>query len=187
MALCPLMAWRPKPGGRAGHAERADGPVFRTSIAGKRATSSGLGFRNSRLSRPTTKMGKTGSRAGRSARGVCPGGWRSEVTGEAEKPPERPGYPVNAEPSSAGPGRAPFGLPAIWLRVNCRCAHCWDSRNGERLVSITDLPREVSVSTARRAGDRVAIAFGAARHRGAFDVGWLSPVALAEAEAGGEG
>src|SRR5258708_4985174 len=102
MACAPLMAWRPKPGGRAGHSERADGTVFRTSIAGKRATSSGAGFRNSRLSRPTTKIGKTGSRAGRSARGVCPGGWRSEVTGEAEKPPERPGYPVNAEPASAG-------------------------------------------------------------------------------------
>ena len=132
-------------------------------------------------------MGKTGSRAGRSARGVCPGGWRSEVTGEAEKPPERPGYPVNAEPSSAGPGRAPFGLPAIWLRVNCRCAHCWDSRNGERLVSITDLPREVSVRTARRAGDRVEIVFGPDGHRGAFDVGWLSQFAIGDDEAGGEG
>jgi gamma-butyrobetaine dioxygenase len=95
------------------------------------------------------------------------------LTGEGEKQPERPGHPVNAEPHPAGAGRALFGLPAIWLRVNCPCSRCRDLRTGERLVTITDLPQDVWVTTARQAGDRVEVEFGPDGHRGVFDVGWL--------------
>jgi gamma-butyrobetaine dioxygenase len=109
--------------------------------------------------------------------------WRRELTGEAENPLERPPYPLNAEPA-AETDRALFGLPPIWLRVNCPCVNCRDPRNGERLVSITDLPRDVSVTTARRSGDRVEIVFGPDGHRAAFDVGWLSQFATGD-EAGG--
>jgi gamma-butyrobetaine dioxygenase len=80
---------------------------------------------------------------------------------------------VNAQPHPAGAGRALFGLPAIWLRVNCPCSRCRDPRTGERLVTITDLPQEVWVTTARQAGDRVEVEFGPDGHRGVFDVGWL--------------
>jgi gamma-butyrobetaine dioxygenase len=95
------------------------------------------------------------------------------LTGEGEKQPEGPGHPVNAQPHPAGAGRALFGLPAIWLRVNCPCSRCRDPRTGERLVTITDLPQEVWVTTARQAGDRVEVEFGPDGHRGVFDVGWL--------------
>jgi gamma-butyrobetaine dioxygenase len=109
------------------------------------------------------------------------------LTGEDEDPLERPSYPVNAEPPAAETDRALFGLPPIWLRVNCPCANCRDPRNGERLVTITDLPREVSVTTARRSGDRVEIVFGPDGHRAAFDVGWLSQFATGDDDAGGGG
>jgi gamma-butyrobetaine dioxygenase len=111
--------------------------------------------------------------------------WRRELTGEAENPLERPSYPFDAEPA-AETGRALFGLPPIWLRVNCPCADCRDPRNGERLVTITDLPRDVSVTAARRSGGRVEIVFGPDGHRAAFDVGWLSQFATGD-DAGGGG
>ncbi len=107
------------------------------------------------------------------------------MTGDAENPRECPGYPANAKPPGAGAGRALFGLPAIWLRANCPCAICLDPRNGERLVSITDLPRQVSVSAARRSGGRVEIVFGPDGHRATFDVGWLSQFANEDDNADG--
>lgn len=77
-----------------------------------------------------------------------------------------------------GADRTLFGLPAIWLRVNCPCPICRDPRTDERLVTITDLPQEVWVTTARRAGDRVEVEFGPDGHRAVFDVGWLSQFAI---------
>jgi len=124
-------------------------------------------------------------RAGRARVGQQGESWRRELTGEAENPPERPSHPLNAEPA-AEPGRTLFGLPPIWLRVNCPCANCRDPRNGQRLVTITDLPRDVSVTSARRSGDRVEIVFGPDGHRAAFDAGWLSQFATGD-EAGGGG
>ena len=107
------------------------------------------------------------------------------MTGEADKPPERRGRPVDAGTSPAGAGRLLFGLPAIWLRVNCPCATCLDPRTGERLVSITDVPEDTSVTTARRVGDRVEVVFGPDEHGSAFDVGWLRQFAMDEDQAGG--
>ncbi len=116
-----------------------------------------------------------------------PGGWRGQLTGETENAPERPGYPVNGEPPPAGTGRTLFGLPVIWLRVNCPCAICRDPRTGERLVSITDLPSKVSVTSARQSGDRVEIVFGPDGHRASFDIRWLSQFAVDDAGDGGGG
>ena len=107
------------------------------------------------------------------------------MTGDAENPQERPGYPANAKPPRAGAGRALFGLPAIWLRANCPCPICLDPRNGQRLVNITDLPRQVFVTAARRSGDRVEIVFGPDGHRATFDVGWLSQFASEDDNADG--
>jgi gamma-butyrobetaine dioxygenase len=110
------------------------------------------------------------------------------LTGEAEKPPERPGHPVDAEPRPAGADRGLFGLPAIWLRVNCPCPRCRDPRTDERLVTITDLPQDVWVTAARRADDRVEVEFGPDKHRAVFDVGWLRQFAAEshDVAAGGE-
>lgn len=108
----------------------------------------------------------------RSARGAgC------DVTGEADKPSERGGYPVNAGPP-AGADRLLFGLPAIWLRVNCPCSMCRDPRTGERLASITDVPDDASVVTARQVGDRVEVVFGPDGHGAAFDIAWLRQFAM---------
>src|SRR5215470_13969080 len=114
-------------------------------------------------------------------------GRRCDVTDEADKPLERRGDPVNAGTPPAGAGRLLFGLPAIWLRVNCPCAKCLDSRTGERLVGITDVPEDTSVTTARRVGDRVEVVFGPDAHGSAFDVGWLRQFAMDDDEAGGPG
>jgi len=84
-------------------------------------------------------------------------------------------------------GRALFGLPPIWLRVNCPCVNCRDSRTGERLVSITDLPDPVTVISARRSGDRVEVVFGPDGHRAVFDVAWLSQFAIGDEAAAGPG
>ena len=32
------------------------------------------------------------------------------------------------------------GLPAVWLRHNCRCADCLDPVTGQRLRDVSDLP-----------------------------------------------
>jgi gamma-butyrobetaine dioxygenase len=109
------------------------------------------------------------------------------LTGEAEEPLERPSYPVNANPPPAATGHALFGLPAIWLRVNCPCASCRDPRTGERLVSITDLPPEVTVTAARRSGDRIEIAFGPDDHRASFDAVWLSQFGIGNGDRGAAG
>jgi gamma-butyrobetaine dioxygenase len=82
--------------------------------------------------------------------------------------------------------QALFGLPAIWLRDNCQCARCRDPATGERLVSITDLPRDVSVVTSSRSGDRITIVFGPDGHESTFDAGWLGQYAdLDQAEGHG--
>jgi gamma-butyrobetaine dioxygenase len=107
------------------------------------------------------------------------------LTGEAEDPLDRPGYPVNAGRPSGETDPALFGLPAIWLRYNCPCARCRDPATGERLVSITDLAASVWVRTARRSGDRIEIVFGPDGHRGAFDGRWLGQFAVSRDDAGG--
>jgi gamma-butyrobetaine dioxygenase len=66
------------------------------------------------------------------------------------------------------------GLPAIWLRDNCPCGECRDSRSGQRLLSITGLPAEVAVDAVTVSGDAVEIVFSPDGHRSVFDVGWLA-------------
>ena len=107
------------------------------------------------------------------------------MTDEADKPLERRGDPVNAGTPPAGAGRLLFGLPAIWLRVNCPCAKCLDPHTGERLVSITDVPEDTSVTKARLAGDRVEVVFGPDAHGSAFDVAWLRQFAMDDDQADG--
>jgi gamma-butyrobetaine dioxygenase len=82
-------------------------------------------------------------------------------------------------PRRSRAGQAPFGLPAVWLRHNCPCGRCVDSRSGQRLVGITDVARNVSVVAVRRSGSRVAVEFGPDGHQGVFDAGWLAEFAAA--------
>jgi gamma-butyrobetaine dioxygenase len=65
-------------------------------------------------------------------------------------------------------------LAAIWLRDSCGCAECRDAGSGQRLVSITDLPADVWLTTIRAAGDSIEVVFGPDGHRGVFSRDWLA-------------
>ena len=94
------------------------------------------------------------------------------VTGQTEEPWERPDRSGESELSPVGVD-GPFGLPAIWLRDNCRCAECCDPGTGARLTSISDLSASVSITAVRQAGNRIEIEFGPDRHLGVYDADWL--------------
>ena len=89
------------------------------------------------------------------------------------------GGPAGA-PQHSRAGEKPFGLPAVWLRHNCQCGRCQDSRSGQRLVSITDVASDVSVVSVRRSGSRVTVEFGPDGHQGVFDTAWLAEFAVAD-------
>jgi len=57
------------------------------------------------------------------------------------------------------------GLPAVWLRANCPCGACRDPGSGQRLVTITDLPADVTVAQVRASGATVEVVFGPDGHR----------------------
>jgi gamma-butyrobetaine dioxygenase len=94
------------------------------------------------------------------------------VTGQTEEPRERPDRSGKSELPPAGV-YGPFGLPAIWLRDNCRCAECRDPGTGARLTSISDLSANVFIAAVHQTGDRIEIEFGPDRHTGIYDAGWL--------------
>jgi gamma-butyrobetaine dioxygenase len=85
------------------------------------------------------------------------------------------------------------GLPAVWLRANCPCGTCRDPGSGQRLVTITDLPADVTVADVRAPGAVVEVVFGPDGHQAVFDPHWLArygepddPPAGAGAAAGGQ-
>jgi DUF971 family protein len=54
------------------------------------------------------------------------------------------------------------GLPASWLRASCPCHQCRDPNSGQRLVSVTDLPEQVTIAGVAGRGDDVRVSFGPA-------------------------
>jgi gamma-butyrobetaine dioxygenase len=82
------------------------------------------------------------------------------------------------------PTHTPFGLPAIWLRDNCQCRECRDPATGERLVSISDLPADISVATSTQSGGRIEIVFSPDGHQSVFDAAWLSQYGTEDEPAG---
>jgi gamma-butyrobetaine dioxygenase len=106
------------------------------------------------------------------------------VTGDAAHPPDRPDSPAGDQPPADYTGVL-FGLPAIWLRANCPCPLCRDPATEERLISITDLPADVSVARAHRSGDQIDVVFSPDGHHAAFDARWLSQ--FGEPDAGSRG
>jgi gamma-butyrobetaine dioxygenase len=65
-------------------------------------------------------------------------------------------------------------FPAIWLRDNCPCPECRDSRNGQKLFGITDLPPGLGVRRVDRDGDSVTVTFDPDGHRAVFSEAWLA-------------
>ncbi len=72
----------------------------------------------------------------------------------------------------AGTGAA--GLPAVWLRHNCRCADCLDPVTGQRLRDVTDLPADLTVNDVSVAGRQVTVRFQPDGHQAVFDQAWLA-------------
>jgi gamma-butyrobetaine dioxygenase len=66
------------------------------------------------------------------------------------------------------------GLAAVWLRANCPCATCQDPESGQRLVSITELPGDVTVTEVVASDAAVEVVFGPDGHRAVFGTGWLA-------------
>jgi gamma-butyrobetaine dioxygenase len=66
------------------------------------------------------------------------------------------------------------GFAAIWLRSNCGCRACQDPASGQRLASITDVPADTSIRSARLAGDTVRVVFGPDGHESHFFAAWLA-------------
>lgn len=94
------------------------------------------------------------------------------MTGHSEESPERP---ERSEKSRLPPVEidGPFGLPAIWLRDNCRCAECRDPGTGQRLTSISDLSASPFIVAVHQTGSRIEIEFGPDPHRVIYDAAWL--------------
>jgi gamma-butyrobetaine dioxygenase len=66
-----------------------------------------------------------------------------------------------------------LAFPAIWLRDNCPCPECRDSRNGQKLFGITDLDPKVEIVEI----DGPAVTFSDG-HTSRFDPAWLAAHAL---------
>ncbi|MGN6174396.1 MAG: TauD/TfdA family dioxygenase [Streptosporangiaceae bacterium] len=66
------------------------------------------------------------------------------------------------------------GLAVVWLRANCPCATCQDPGSGQRLVSITELPCDVTVTGVVASDAAVEVVFGPDGHRAVFGTGWLA-------------
>jgi gamma-butyrobetaine dioxygenase len=62
----------------------------------------------------------------------------------------------------------------VWLRANCPCATCQDPGSGQRLVSITELPGDVTVTEVVASDAAVEVVFGPDGHRAVFGTGWLA-------------
>jgi hypothetical protein len=88
---------------------------------------------------------------------------------------EAPGRAAGGQPSSP-PGGAETrdgartaGLPAVWLRFNCRCPLCRDPVSGQRLLRITDIPADISVAGVTASSGTVEVLFHPDGHRAVFD------------------
>jgi gamma-butyrobetaine dioxygenase len=94
-----------------------------------------------------------------------------------------PSQPTVTEPSDATAGqRLLRGFGPAWLRANCPCPGCRDQGSGQRLVSITDLPPDVTITEATVSGDTISITFGPDGHRGVISARWLADQAAPAAD-----
>jgi len=76
----------------------------------------------------------------------------------------------------------PLGVSASWLRASCPCRSCLDHASGQRLVSITDQPVEVSFASVTEDDASFVVTFDPDGHRAVIGKDWLA-AALAPATA----
>jgi len=63
---------------------------------------------------------------------------------------------------------------AIWLRDNAPDPATRSPQNGQRLISISDIPRDLTILSARLAGGKVAVRFSDREDEIAFEPDWLA-------------
>ena len=103
-----------------------------------------------------------------------PAGQREPGRPEAPGGPERPDDPEASGGAEARGGARAAGLPAVWLRFNCRCPLCRDPVSGQRLLGITDVPADISVAGITASSGTVQVLFHPDGHRAVFDQDWLA-------------
>ena len=65
-------------------------------------------------------------------------------------------------------------LPAALLRDNCPCPACHDPVSGQRLIAITDLAPQLSVTTTAEDARGLLVTFGPDGHQAVFSPQWLA-------------
>jgi len=65
-------------------------------------------------------------------------------------------------------------LPAALLRDNCPCADCRDPASGQRLIAITDLAPQLSVTATAEEAGGLRVTFGPDGHQAVFSREWLA-------------
>ena len=69
--------------------------------------------------------------------------------------------------------QGPLRFHGIWLRDNGQDAATRDPGNGQRLITLADLPQDCAMSHAAVVGDAVEVTFAADGKALRFDLGWL--------------
>ncbi|MEM7462772.1 MAG: gamma-butyrobetaine hydroxylase-like domain-containing protein [Pseudomonadota bacterium] len=62
---------------------------------------------------------------------------------------------------------------AIWLRDNSSDPETRSSGNGQRLISLRDIPRDTHIAKADLHGEKMDILFGPENKSVTFDLDWL--------------
>ncbi len=69
-------------------------------------------------------------------------------------------------------------FPAIWLRINCPCPTCRSPLTGERLLAITEVPRDIRIVDVNEMAEAVAVEYAPEGHRSVFARAWLESHSL---------
>jgi gamma-butyrobetaine hydroxylase len=64
-------------------------------------------------------------------------------------------------------------LQAIWLRDHCQMPASRNPDNGQRLLSITDIPEDIAIEKVSLEDRRLLVQFAPDGHRSEFDLDWL--------------
>ena len=64
-------------------------------------------------------------------------------------------------------------LQAIWLRDHCQMPDSRNPDNGQRLLNITEIPRDLKINTVTLEDRRLIVHFAPDGHRSEFDLDWL--------------
>ena len=70
-------------------------------------------------------------------------------------------------------GGAPYRFHAVWLRDNAQDATTRSPQNGQRLITLQDIPPTTRIAEARWADERIDIRFEPGGDVVGFDAGWL--------------